>query len=78
MSTSAIVGKIFRHYKGNHYRVIAVSEHTETRETLVTYIALYNDPVFGWGKAWTRPIVMWNDSVDGVKRFTEVCAPTRS
>ena len=60
----------YKHYKGNHYLVIAVAKHSETLEDMVVYKALYGD-----GDVWVRPASMWNDDIslaDGTvtKRFT--------
>jgi hypothetical protein len=48
----------YRHYKGNDYQVLGVARHSETRELLVVYQALYGER--GW---WVRPHAMWNESV---------------
>ena len=61
-------GKIYRHYKGNMYKVLCVAKHSETLEEMVVYQALYGD-----GEIWVRPLSMWDEAVlaDGkkVKRF---------
>lgn len=49
---------IYRHYKGNLYHVIEVARHSETREELVVYRALYGD--FG---LWVRPFAMFIEQV---------------
>lgn len=49
---------IYRHYKGNEYEVIGVARHSETREAMVVYRALYGD-----GGLWVRPAHMWNETV---------------
>lgn len=48
----------YRHFKGNEYRVIGVAKHSETREDMVVYQALY-----GEGGLWVRPAAMWNEPV---------------
>jgi hypothetical protein len=49
----------YRHYKGNDYQVLGVAEHTETREALVVYQALY-----GERGLWVRPQAMFCEHVD--------------
>lgn len=55
---------VYKHYKGNEYRVLAIATHSETLEKMVVYQALYGE--YG---IWVRPISMWNEIVDvnGVK-----------
>ena len=63
-----MIGKVYRHYKGNNYKVIAIGKHSETLEELVVYQALYGD-----NQIWCRPLSMWNEIIDyngkEVKRF---------
>lgn len=49
---------LYRHYKGRNYRVIAVARHSETREALVVYRALYGE--FG---LWVRPAAMFVETI---------------
>lgn len=30
-------GQLYRHYKGKHYRILALGQHSETDEELVAY-----------------------------------------
>ena len=61
--------EIYRHYKGNVYRVLHLAKHTETMEDMVIYT-----PVTGESYVWARPLSMWHETVhtkDGdVSRFT--------
>ena len=36
-----IPNRIYRHFKGKDYNVIAITKHTETSELFVVYQALY-------------------------------------
>lgn len=49
----------YRHFKGNEYEVIGLARHSETREELVVYRALY-----GEHGLWVRPAAMWNEQVE--------------
>jgi hypothetical protein len=65
------IGAIYKHYKGNYYRVICIAKHSETLEDLVVYEKLYEDFTF-----WVRPKVMFleNIVVEGkeVERFQKI------
>jgi len=49
----------YRHYKGNEYEIIGIAEHSETRERLVIYKALYGDD-----KLWVRPPEIFLEEVE--------------
>jgi hypothetical protein len=62
----------YRHYKGQDYYVIGCATHTETKEQLVVYRALYANE-----ELWVRPLSMFTESItlpDGkrVPRFKNV------
>ena len=50
---------IWKHFKGNRYRVLGVASHSETLEPMVVYRALY-----GEGGLWVRPLSMWTEQVE--------------
>ena len=50
---------LYRHYKGQQYRVVGVARHSETEEDLVIYQALYGE--FG---LWARPLRMFTEAVE--------------
>jgi hypothetical protein len=60
---------IYRHYKGQQYRVMGTARHSETEEQLVVYQALY-----GERGLWVRPLSMFTETVnvDGeqISRFS--------
>jgi hypothetical protein len=64
---------IYRHYKGNLYRVLGTGRHSETLEEYVIYQALYESE-FGNEAIWVRPIEMFLENVvvngETTKRFT--------
>lgn len=59
---------IYKHYKGNHYKVLDTATHSETLEKHVVY-----HPLYGEQKLWIRPEKMFNEEVlierKTVKRF---------
>ncbi len=69
--SDVIVGAIYKHYKGNNYRVLALAAHSESAEELVVYRALY-----GEGEVKARPSAMFTEQlvIEGeiTPRFTLV------
>lgn len=61
------VGKIYKHYKGNLYKIIALAKCSETLEDLIVYQSLNDEE-----KIWVRPKKMWNEIIDNKStlRFT--------
>lgn len=53
---------LYRHFKGNMYRVMYIAQHAETGEKMVVYQALYGD--FGY---YVRPYDMFAGKVDRKK-----------
>lgn len=62
------IGKTYKHYKGNIYKVIALAKHSETLEDMVVYQSVKTNEI------WVRPKRMWSEIVDdkGTLRFTPV------
>lgn len=50
---------IYKHFKGDLYIVEDIAYHSETKEKLVVYRALY-----GNGRLWCRPYSMFFEEVD--------------
>lgn len=47
-------GKIVRHFKGDDYLILSITEHTETGELMVNYKALYGECL-----EYSRPLWMF-------------------
>lgn len=50
------IGGIYKHFKGNLYKVINIAIHSETEEKMVVYMKLYDDY-----SVWVRPYTMFID-----------------
>ena len=63
-----LIGREFRHFKGNLYRLEGFAKDSETLEEMVVYRALY-----GEGGLWVRPAKMFFETIDRdgkkMKRF---------
>ena len=61
----------YRHYKGGLYEVMGTVHHSETREPMTLYRALYGEQGL-----WVRPAAMFGEDliIDGVsqRRFTRI------
>lgn len=57
-----IIGRVYKHFKGNYYVVEALVLDSETKEEMVIYRRLYED-----GGLWVRPKAMFLSEVDHKK-----------
>ncbi len=65
---------LYRHFRGNLYRVLEIARHSETEEQLVIYQALH-----GERGVWARPLANFRESVThqgaSVPRFAPLAEP---
>lgn len=65
------MGRYYRHFKGNIYKVLHIAKHSETLEDIVVYQAMY-----GERGIWVRPKSMFEEVIerDGklIRRFAEI------
>lgn len=54
---------LYKHFKGNQYRVIGTGRHSESLDELVIYRALYHSADHGAHALWVRPKEMFFDEV---------------
>lgn len=58
------VGKLYQHYSGKTYRVIAIAHDSEDPSLMrVIYQGLYDCPTFGPNPIWDRPYSMFAETV---------------
>lgn len=56
-------GQIYKHYKGDTYKVITLAKHSETKEWLVVYERLTTIAHDGWA-IYARPVDMFIEYVE--------------
>lgn len=71
-----LLGK-YQHFKNKKlYEVIGLAIHSETREKMVIYKALYDSEEFGEDQIWVRPKTMFFEKVihngQTVSRFQRI------
>ena len=61
-----LIGKIYKHYKGNKYKITGFARCSETLQDLIIYESLDSKTT------WVRPKKMWNEIIDkkNTLRFT--------
>lgn len=62
MSNIPRPGQLYRHFKGNLYRIVTLAKDSETGENMVVYQALYGDY-----EVYVRPLSMFMEKLDRSK-----------
>lgn len=60
-----IPGQIYKHYKGDTYKILTLAKHTETEEDLVVYERITDIVHTGW-RVWARPASMFDEVITTV------------
>ena len=58
-----LIGRIYKHYKGNFYIVENLALNTETEQKMVIYIALY-----GNGQVFARPLESFTEKIQNANQ----------
>jgi hypothetical protein len=56
-------GQIYKHYKGDTYKIITLAKHSETREWMVVYDRMTDIVHQGW-TTQVRPLDMFLENVE--------------
>ena len=59
---SPVPGQLYKHFKDKMYQIVAVATHSETKEKMVLYRALYGEKLL-----YVRPYDMFLSPVDKEK-----------
>lgn len=62
MERTVTIGKTYKHFKGQEYKVLMIARDSETMADIVIYEALYGNHII-----WARPYDMFNSKVDKEK-----------
>lgn len=63
MESNIEPGQIYKHYKGDTYKILTLAKNTETEELLVVYERQSDIIHSGW-KIWARPIAMFLENIE--------------
>lgn len=66
-------GEVYRHYKGDQYKIVSLALHSNDEEWMVVYEPMYENPAAPF---FTRPLREWREVVEWqgnqVERFSKV------
>lgn len=61
LSNAPKAGEVYRHYKGDLYKVVLLAEHSNNNEWMVVYEPMYKNPDAPY---FTRPLSEWHQVVE--------------
>ena len=64
MESKVKPGQIYKHYKGDTYKIVTLAKHSETKEWLVVYHRETNKVHNGEWKIYARPLEMFLENVE--------------
>ncbi len=74
----ALLGK-YQHFRNKQlYEVIGFAIHSETREVMVIYKALYHSDEFGINQTWVRPKSIFFAQVEHEGKFVPRFMPVKT
>jgi cyclomaltodextrinase / maltogenic alpha-amylase / neopullulanase len=59
LENQIIIGGVYLHFKGNHYKLLHIAKCSETEKDLMVYQALYGDK-----EVWVRSLEMFLEEVE--------------
>lgn len=66
--TAPTPGSLWKHFKGNIYRVVTIAKHSETLEPMVVY---KEEKAQDDAHVWVRPLAMWQETLEYEKKTTK-------
>lgn len=58
---SPVIGRVYKHYKGDLYKVTAIALHSNDDVWMIVYEPMYENPD---APLFTRPLSEWGEIVD--------------
>lgn len=76
MEKTIKAGELYRHFKGDYYKILCIARDSDTTLEVVVYQGFYTSKEWGKNPIWVRPLDDFAGfkEIDGkkIKRFTKV------
>lgn len=63
METKIKAGQIYKHFKGDSYKIVTLAKSSDTEEWVVVYERITDITHTGW-KVWVRPLSLFEEHVE--------------